>query len=48
MQKLYHSEVDLPILTTMIQEDAIIAPIIHGKWASKVIMMKKTLEELIL
>jgi len=30
MQTLCHLEVDLPILTTMIQNDAMSSPIIHG------------------
>jgi len=45
MQKLCHSEVNLPILTTMIQEDAMSTQIIHVKWDSHVIMIKNTLEE---
>lgn len=48
MQKLCYSEVDFLVLTFVIQEDAMITHIIHGKGASHVIMMKKTLEELIL
>jgi len=39
MQKLCHSEVDLPIFTTISQENATLAPIIHEKGASQMIMM---------
>jgi len=48
MQKVCYPKVDLPNLTTMIQEDGMSAPIIHEKWASGMIMMKYTLEDLIL
>lgn len=41
-------EVDLPVLTTLIQDDATSAPIIHGKGASHMIMMKKSLEKSLL
>ena len=34
MQKLCHSEVDLPVFTPIVREDAASAPIIHGKGAS--------------
>jgi len=39
MQKLCHSEVDLPVFTPIIQEDAASAPIIHGKEAIHVFSM---------
>ena len=48
MQMLCHSEVDFPILTIIIQEDVMSTPIIHGKGASHLIMMRRTLEESIL
>lgn len=39
MQKLCHSEADLPIFTPIVREDDASAPIIHGKGASHVFVM---------
>jgi len=39
MQNLCHSEVDLLVFTPIVREDAAVAPTIHGKGASHMIMM---------
>ena len=39
MKKLCHSEVDLPVLTPIIKEDAASTPIIHGKQVSHMFLM---------
>jgi len=45
MKNLCHSKVCLLVLTTIIKEDATSTPIIHGKGARYMIMMKKDLGE---
>lgn len=38
-KKLCHLEVDLPVFTPIVQEDAFSTPIIHGKGASYMFVM---------